>query len=289
LLFYILIFFFVSEFFLILFLRRRKRILSVCFAGILLFAIFAIVPKTFDKDKSALVFVDVGQGDCLHVRTPSGKNLLFDGGGQEDYNVGKKILKPYLLKNGVRKIDYAFASHMHTDHYKGLAELKEEGMIENLLTNKTLKNQTIEIEKGVSIEVLSGGEYDPKTDDENKNSKLFNISYLGVKILMTGDVGFEGEELLLAKPAASKALDTDILKVGHHGSKTSTSDEFLAAASPNLAVIQVGSNTYGHPTPEVLSKLAAAKIPVFRNDWDGAVMVDIGGDGGLKVKTMLGK
>jgi competence protein ComEC len=283
-LFYVLIFFLTSELFLMLFLKRRKKILGIFCLAILFFAFAIFIPNKFDKDNSDLVFVDVGQGDCLHVRTPSGKNLLFDGGGKEDYNIGKKVLKPYLLKNGVSKIDYAFASHMHTDHYKGLLELKEEGMIKNLLTNKDLKNQKIKIDKGVSIEVFSAGEYDPKTDDENKNSKLFNISYNGVKTLMTGDIGFEGEEILLAKKDGAQKINTDILKIGHHGSKTSTSDEFLKAASPIIAVIQVGQNTYGHPTSEVLEKLK--KIPVHRNDLNGAILIDID-KGKLKIKTMI--
>jgi competence protein ComEC len=113
--------------------------------------------------------------------------------------------------------------------------------------------------------------------DENANSLIMKIDYEGVTALMTGDAGKEAEDALLESftGEAARELHSRILKVGHHGSKYSTTDGFLAAVAPDAAVIQVGLNTYGHPTAEVLDKLKRDDIMVFRNDLGGAVMFAI--------------
>ena len=107
--------------------------------------------------------------------------------------------------------------------------------------------------------------------DENKSSLLIRLYYKVVTVLMTGDLGADGEREILQEEIPK----ADILKVGHHGSRTSTSDEFLAAVGPKLAMIQAGRNNFGHPTAEVLKKLQAAQIPIYRNDLDGAVTIKI--------------
>ncbi|MDR2610873.1 MAG: hypothetical protein LBC58_05400, partial [Clostridiales Family XIII bacterium] len=111
--------------------------------------------------------------------------------------------------------------------------------------------------------------------DENAASLLLKLDYEGVTALMTADLGFPAEEAVLALAAGTEALRADILKAGHHGSKYSTSDEFLAAVQPRICVVQCGRNTFGHPTRETLEKLHANGIMVQRNDLDGAVMFDI--------------
>ncbi len=107
-------------------------------------------------EKTSIVFVDVGQGDCMHIRTEDGRNYLLDGGGKIDYNLGKKTLKPYLLKNGVRRLDGAFVTHLHTDHYKGIAELCQEGMVNKLFLYEGSRNKTEQIcrETGLSADDL---------------------------------------------------------------------------------------------------------------------------------------
>jgi competence protein ComEC len=112
-----------------------------------------------------------------------------------------------------------------------------------------------------------------ENEDENATSLLVKVNIGSISILMTGDIGFDGEKSILSSLKNKALLETDILKVGHHGSKTSTSDEFLSAVSPKISVIQVGVNNYGHPTPEVLDKLSEAGIITYRNDLAGAIMM----------------
>jgi competence protein ComEC len=357
-LFYGLLFFAMSETRTLLFARRGFRKAAAACVLIVCAAAATFASPYCRQDRSSLVFVDVGQGDCLHVRTPDGRNYLIDGGGDIDYNVGKKTLLPYLLKNGVGRLDGVFATHLHTDHWKGLVELSREmdvgtaylyegnrvrdvvdvaGMdspIESANDDGTevalsfprgaegageepagdernagnpstvecinvsgvvylAQGDSVTIGDGVAVDVLwpprrTDAEYVAAAEDEengdgdeNASSLIMKIDYEGVTALMTGDAGFEAEEALLKADDESSladgisALRSRILKVGHHGSKYSTSEEFLTAVDPDAAVIQCGKNTFGHPTAEVLARLAADDIMVFRNDLGGAVMLRI--------------
>jgi competence protein ComEC len=341
--FYGLLFFLLSEYRALLFARQRFRRALITAAGIATAACLAFASPLCVRDDSALIFVDVGQGDCLHIRTPDGKNYLVDGGGSVDYDVGKKTLLPYLLKNGVGRLDGVFATHLHTDHWRGLAELSRyidvgrvyvyegnrvreneiaagqtdeeevgaketgEGVFENpaqdgygagtgivkIRAGKggmcyIAQGDSVNLDKNVNLKVL----YPPRREideyladaaaeldgsgDENRNSLIMRVDYEGVSVLMTGDAGEEAERALLGiYDAANPALDSRILKIGHHGSKYSTTKEFLTAVNPDAAVIQVGRNNFGHPTREVLDKLAGNDIIVFRNDTSGAIMFKI--------------
>jgi competence protein ComEC len=308
-LFYGLLFFAMSETRTLLFARRGFRKAAAACVLIVCAAAATLASPYCRQDRSSLVFVDVGQGDCLHVRTPDGRNYLIDGGGDIDYNVGKKTLLPYLLKNGVGHLDGVFATHLHTDHWKGLVELSREmdmGTAYLYAGNRVrdveirvksiaylAQGDRVDIGDGVAVDVLwpprrtdveyvAAAEYEENGEgDENASSLIMKIDYEGVTALMTGDAGIEAEEALLAADAEASiaegisALRSRILKVGHHGSKYSTSEEFLAAVDPDAAVIQCGKNTFGHPTAEVLARLAADDIMVFRNDLGGAVMLRI--------------
>jgi len=246
----------------------------------------------------------VGQGDCLHVKTPSGKNILIDGGGSRNYDVGKKILKPYLLKNGVSKIDIAFVSHRHLDHYGGIVSLvndfnvgklcfyeansaieqeilKETGLRKDQVVYLS-KGQSIILDEGVFIEILypekkTAEEYERLTAfdaDENDISLIMKVRYSGFSVLMTGDINFEGERRLMeANEGKRNALKSDLLKIAHHGSKYGSSEEFLAAVSPDITVFQVGKNSFGHPTAEVIEKCNNINADIYRNDEHGAIGV----------------
>jgi competence protein ComEC len=311
LLYYGLLFFLLSETFRVLLARRQLRIILAAF--VLITAVFALsfaVPAC-QRENSALVFVDVGQGDCLHIRTPEGRNYLIDGGGAADYNVGRNILRAYLLKNGIGRLDGVFVSHLHRDHYGGIRELSLEMPIDRLFlydgnrirTEKVLMDtgflatQLVPLSRGdraklgrdVWLDVL----YPPKLPsveyqslmaddaDENKSSLLMRLYYRGVTVLMTGDMGEVGEQEILRLGAPT----VDILKVGHHGSRTSTTEAFLKEVKPKLAVIQVGRNNFGHPTQTVLDRLEESGIPVYRNDLDGAILMDIK-NGAIRIKTL---
>ena len=279
-----------------------------------------------------VTFVDVGQGDCICVRTAgglSGKDrcYLFDGGGSADYNVGKRVLREYLLKNGISHVDGAFVTHLHTDHYKGICELSQLGMVDRLYVYEAnrLKEKQMMEETGLSsdrIVYLGAGDMVKLNDiynsnsvyvrilypdrcsdaeyrrmiandtDENLLSLVFKVTFTGQRgytsVLITGDLGEEGEQELMRNGETASELETDILKVGHHGSKYSTSEAFLDSVDPEFAVIQVGmNNMYGHPTPETLQRLADSGAAIYRNDLMGAVGCEIRKGSIWKVRTMI--
>jgi competence protein ComEC len=319
--YYGLLFFLCSESARIVWQRRQFRRVTGRALAIVCCAALAGASPVYAQNSSALVFVDVGQGDCLHIRTPDGKNILIDGGGSIRYNVGKKTLLPYLLKNGVSKIDLALVTHLHTDHFQGIAELSQEIKIGRLAVyeGNRLRRQEIEeaakisdeeilyvhsgqrlsVGKSVYIDILfpqseSEEEYERMIiteEDENKSSLLMRLSYGDVKVLMTGDLSADAEARIMReldeKPGGVEMLRSDILKAGHHGSRYSTSDEFLETVSPKLCVFQVGKNNFGHPHPTVLEKCEKRNIMIYRNDSQGAVMIDVTGGGRIRVKTMI--
>lgn len=297
--YYIFIFYMCSEAGQIALIRRNYKKIAAVFAAAVICGAGCSVYLSDGFEKTDMVFVDVGQGDCLHIKA-GGKNLLIDGGGSFNYNVGKSTLKPYLLKNGVTKIDMAIATHLHTDHYQGLKELSQTYRIKKLgvyeansvnenhlkkefKTNEILylaAGDVINMSRNVSVEVLSPDRGNPLDEkDENKNSLVLRVNVKGSSVLMTGDIDEKGEKTLIA----DTDIKADILKIAHHGSRYSSCEKFIAVAAPKIAVIQVGKNTYGHPSEEVIKRLEEHKITVLRNDEQGAVgiMVNKAGDFGI--------
>ena len=304
--YYLLLLLFLSEEGRLLILRKKKKIVALLICLCLgVSAVFGQATAT-GFEKTSIVFVDVGQGDCMHIRTEDGRNYLVDGGGKIDYNLGKKTLKPYLLKNGVRRLDGAFVTHLHTDHYKGIAELCQEGMVNKLFLYEGSRNKTEQIcrETGLSADDLvflhagqtvSLGDADPAKntperievlwpeagersgaslqnkgeEDENETSLILKIHAGGMRLLATGDVDAACEDSLAAK--YRDGLKVDLLKVAHHGSRYSWSDAFAKYAEPQAAVFQVGKNNYGHPNGEIIAGYEQAGAGIWRNDLQGAV------------------
>lgn len=268
--------FYGSEYFDLIRIRKlRKR-------GVRFFAMIAAValvsgtavydPISYDE----VIFVDVGQGACVRV-SYKGNDVLIDGGGNRDYNTGKNTLKPYLLKNGAADLDLALATHEDTDHIRGLEELAECFDVKNFVTG-SVKGDVFSLGKGVEIRTLWPESLEPGTNQENENSSVFMVDYKGIRVLVMGDLDMEGERQMIRRYAETGdllELKADVLAVGHHGSKYSTSEELLDVVEPSLAVIQVGRNNYGHPSKEVLEKLRLRGITVLRNDISGAVGLDI--------------
>ncbi len=272
---------------------------------------------------SDVIFVDIGQGDCAHIKAGSGVDLMFDSGGSEKKDVGMDTLMPYFLGNGVSEIDMAVISHLHTDHYGGLLTLKNAVKIKRLALSAVYEpmkekiyeetgvppenmlflkaGDIVDAGGGVMLRVLapaagSRSEYErilADNEDENKLSLIVKAEYKGRSVLFTGDIDSEYEKKLVdiygniqeqsGAPGAG-GLHSDILKIAHHGSKYSSSDDFLSAVAPSVSVIQVGRNLYGHPTPEALERIEEQGSLMFRNDMDGAVMVRLGRR--MTVRTM---
>lgn len=267
---YGVIFLLFSEYVSILKERKEQKKLIIIIAFICFASIGSVFIFHSDFDEADIVFVDVGQGDCIHLKAGD-KNILIDGGGKSDYSVGKNILKPYLLKNGAKTVDLAIATHKHMDHYKGLEELVEEGMAKSIEVGLTA-GKRYRVSENVTIDTLwpleiSGGDVN---QDENKNCSVFMITYNKTKILITGDLDSEGEKEMMEYYGDSDILKADILKIGHHGSQYSTSEEFLEKVDPVYSIIQVGRNNYGHPHAKTIEKIRKKGI-ILRNDENGAV------------------
>lgn len=216
-------------------------------------------------------FLDVGQGDGALFRTTSGQNILVDGGADNHLlpNLGQ------CLPWWERSIDYIFISHYHDDHYAGLVDLLDKYQVKNIITpadkpetalysawlyaldkhglleQTAVTGQKYDFGNGVVLEILKAQDVDSK--DANDDSLVLKISDQEIDYLLMGDLPSEQEEVLLKQ---NINLNSEILKVGHHGSKHSSSEDFLKVVQPELCVIEVGTdNSYGHPHQEALDRL----------------------------------
>ena len=261
--------------------KRGLRFFALIISVSLIAGTSVYDPISYDE----VVFVDVGQGAC--VRVSAGRNdLLIDGGGNHDFNVGKNTLKPYLLKNGASDLDLALATHEDIDHIKGLQELSDCFGVKELIVG-SVKGDVFKLGKGVQVRTMWPLSLEKGEKQENENSSVFMVDYRGVRILVMGDLDMEGERQMIRSYRESgniHMLKADVLSIGHHGSRYSTSEELLDVVDPELAVIQVGRNNYGHPAGEVLEKLKARGIQVLRNDISGAIGLDIAVDKSGKAK-----
>ncbi|WHH60437.1 DNA internalization-related competence protein ComEC/Rec2 [Petroclostridium sp. X23] len=245
-----------------------------------------------------VVFVNVGQGDCTLIRCPDGRNIIIDGGGNEgesEYDIGRNIVIPYLLKKGVMQIDMAVVSHYHDDHAEGILSIMEEMPVKLLLLPqrknvnslmqrliKTAQQHNVpvyNIEKGTFIDMGKGitmealypdvNQVDSyPEDEENNRSLVLALRHEALRFLFTGDIEKEAESYLIRQGIG---LKTDVIKVPHHGSDTSLTDDFLTALAPKYAVISVGRNSFGHPAEVVLERLMHNHVKVYRTDINGTI------------------
>lgn len=236
-------------------------------------------------------FLDVGQGDSILLEY-HGKTMLVDAGERDKGTV----VSAYLHNQGASIIDYIVATHPHSDHIGGMDDVLNSFQVGDFIdsgfphTSKTYENMLITIdEKNIPFEVAEKGkeiEFDPAVDIEilnpgseysdelNENSVVLKVSYEEVSFLLMGDAGLETEEKLMS---SGYDLDSDILKVGHHASRSGSGEAFISAVSPEISVIEVGAgNDYGHPHAEVLERLQKASR-VYRTDLDGSIVVTTDG------------
>ena len=248
--------------------------------------------------KIKIYFVDVGQGDCTFITTPKNKTILIDGGGSElgNYDVGKNVLLPYLLDRGYTKIDLVIISHFDSDHVKGLLtiinELKIKKVIiakqteksknyEELLkiaNEKTInisevkKGDKIDIEKGIYVDILWPKKDQIETNAMNNNSIVMKFVYNNFSMLFTGDIEEIAEKEIVKLYKNTKKLKSNVIKIAHHGSKTSSSESFLNEVKPQIALIGVGKNNkFGHPNQKTLDNLKNINCVVYRTDECGEI------------------
>jgi competence protein ComEC len=244
--------------------------------------------------------LDVGQGDSIFISLPNNKgNILIDTGGynyETTYSLATKKIIPYLKSIGIKKLDYLIESHGDKDHMGESINLIKNFKVDKVIFNngeyndleqeliEVLEEKDIKYYKGLKelnisnnkFEFLNTGLY----DNENDNSNVIYFSYNDYKFLFMGDSSVIREQDILDKYNLS---NIDFLKVGHHGSNTSSGKEFINSIKPKYSIISVGvNNRYGHPKDSVLETLANSKI--YRTDYDGSIEIKIN-KSGYKIRT----
>ena len=273
-------------------LAYRRIVAVLCFS--LLVGVCAwrmVMPR-----EMAVHFIDVGQGDCALVVTPHGHAMLFDTGGTRDsaFDIGARVDVPYLLHYGVREVDYIFLSHAHEDHAAGAGAILSRLPVKHVYTadegrhayamsmrlgdanpllsklSRAAAGDTFVLD-GVTVEVLYAPALDPLDNATgNEVSNVYRIRYGDASFLFTGDLIREHEQRMLAAGTDASAT---VLKIPHHGSHTSSSEEFIRAVHPMYAVYCVGAgNSFGHPHADVVERYKQMQVKTLRTDEDGAIV-----------------
>lgn len=273
---------------------RNRRILSSALS-VVVFVLF-LLPGMGNRDELAITFLDVGQGDAIHIHTPDGEDMLVDCGDAKNGKVSYYTIRPYLLSYGISDIDHILLSHNDDDHSGGVPYLADSFDVENYILSLAAEDtysdvlavaeehdatvtwvscgDTIDLGSGVKLDVL-WPQKDTEAED-NALSLVVKLTYGDFEALFTGDVEGTG---LYGLMADRDALSADILKIPHHGSKNSYDEEFYHAVDPDAVVISVGKNSYGHPDDRVVSYFERRHRKVYRTDVVGAVTVTSDGSG----------
>jgi len=284
--------------------RWQRR---TAWAALLLAALAAVIPRPIQHPHDALLMeaIDVGQGDSLLLITPDGKTLLVDGGGfgggphqaPQDFDIGEEVVSQALWSRGIRHLDAVALTHAHSDHMGGLPAVLRNFHPDELWVGNNPRygpyNALLDEAAALHIRVrsfragdaLTFGEtqiavlapfhdYQPGPEPTNNDSLVMHVTYGATSVMLEGDAEAPIEQAMLAEPG----LQSTLLKVGHHGSITSTRPEFLARVAPQWAVISCGlHNRYHHPRPEVLEALQAAHVRTYSTDINGAACFILNG------------
>ena len=296
--------------FLVVHLRKEKKI-QYLFAGLCIVFVLDLtfwnLKDSFQKDLR-LTFIDVGHGDSILVEFPKGKKMLVDGGGlhEDRFDVGKNVIAPFLWKKKIRRIDTLVLTHPDPDHLKGLnfiasqfsiGQFWESGFqtesepylqLKKILREKKIKTQSLnegtppQVIHGVEISVLNPPVWNAtqravqNLSDLNNSSLVIKLRFKNVSALLAGDIGKEAEGRMLRK---DYLLRSDVLKIPHHGSSSSSSSAFLERVKPKYAILSVGERNIGKlPHPEVLKRYEQLGTSLFRTDRHGAISVVTDGE-----------
>lgn len=283
--------------------RRLHRYAPLFCGFIFVLGMFSLLQRLGDTNGLQITVLDVGQGDGIFMRGPDGVTYLIDSGSSDVKNVGQYRIEPYLLSQGVDRLDYVFVSHGDSDHISGIEELLKRQQIgvkiETLvLPGKSVWDEAIRdlamcaVSQGVRVAVVEQGQAVQEDDLEilclqpskecqieagNAASMVLVVKYKEFDMLLTGDVEGEGEKELeenLHRFCADRTFE--VLKVAHHGSRKSSSPEFLDAVKPACAVISAGiNNQYGHPHEETVDRIMDCGSKIYCTQDCGAVEIHV--------------
>jgi competence protein ComEC len=259
---------------------------------------WVLAPAGRDKGSAlTLHFLRVGQGDGAAIRTPGGHWVVIDAGPRFDgSDAGQRVVVPFLRRQGVRRLSAVVVSHVHADHLGGVPAVLERFPADVVIEPGDLSDDPRYLEFLAQLEA-DGTRWHPGRPgdsfaldsvtftvlhpdttwaewggDLNEDSIVLLVRYREFTALFTGDAGERAEPLI-----SRRSGTVDLLKVGHHGSRTATSDEFLEQARPRAAIISVGTNNYGHPSGAAVARLRDHRVPTWRTDQDGDVTVTTDG------------
>lgn len=259
----------------------------------LIFLLFMVSIASLKPSNLEIDFIDVGQGDSMLIKKDNIQYLIDTGGSVfGTFDVGERILLPYLVKTGNRDIEGVIITHFDKDHYGGLESLLNNISIDRVLVGseipdfqlkqkladaripvaKLVKGSSIIIDKDTRLDIIYPEEETRKSKKENDNSLVIILQAYGRKVLFTGDI-----ESTIEKKLVNQGIGrVDILKIPHHGSNTSSTKDFITMLSPKFSIISVGrNNSYNHPSKDVIQRLVSFNTKIYRTDTMGLIKVRI--------------
>jgi competence protein ComEC len=296
--------------------RRSRGWAWVAVAVLPLVALVVLWPEpaVVSPGMMEVTAIDVGQGDSIFVVSPDGGTMLIDAGGPvggvteaaevtSRFDVGEEVVSPYLWSRRIRHLDLLVLSHAHSDHMGGMPAVMRNfrprelwvSIDPNSVAYRALLAEAKDF--GVTVRHFYAGDqlswsgtqvtilapetgYSNPREPVNNDSLVMRMQYGKSSVLLEGDAEAPSERAMLAH---DRVAPVTLLKIGHHGSRTSTTQEFLSAAAPKDAVVSVGrGNTFGHPGYEVIGRIAAARTKLYRTDEFGLTTFLMGRDGGIR-------
>jgi competence protein ComEC len=260
--------------------------------------VVVFAPRADGGSGLTLHFLDVGQGDAIAIRTPGGHWLLVDAGPRTPgSDAGRSVVVPFLRRHGVGRLELIAVSHAHADHLGGVPAVLDRIATAEVLDPAALTDDPLytsflsQLEEQATawVPARRGDRFDldgvrfgvlhPDTlwagwgTDLNEDSIVLLVEYGRFQALLGGDAGLPVEAALHGRVGS-----VEVLKVGHHGSRGATGEAWLQELRPIAAVVSVGENRYGHPSPEALGRLAAAGVEIWRTDREGTISISTDGD-----------